>query len=240
MNICGFVPQSTVDYPDHISAVVFTSPCNFNCGFCYNSQFIRHAPPVLSVPALLVELKKRKKFLDAVVITGGEPTLQKDLESVIRKIRALGLKVKLDTNGYRPKVLRRLLTKNLVDYVAMDVKAPLKKYAAVVGRNINLGHIRESITALCDWDGDYEFRTTVLPEFTQGDIRDIAWLLCYPALYIAGSKNTVAKRYVLQAFLPTHAKGLKYRRETATAKGTLQKWKIMLQSKYAATQFEVR
>lgn len=165
MKICGFQKTTLLDFPEHVAATVFTGGCNFRCPFCHNAGLVlapdRQAH--FTEEEVLSHLRKRRGLLTGVCITGGEPTLQPDLKEFIRKVKDTGYAVKLDTNGYRPQLLRELLAEGLLDYVAMDVKASLEKYAAATGcAEIDLSRIRESIAILKGCGIPYEFRTTVV------------------------------------------------------------------------------
>ena len=135
MKIYGFQKTTLLDYPEHVAATVFTGGCNFRCPYCQNGGLVLCPGKYGAVPEEEVwrHLEKRKGILDGVCITGGEATLQPDLEAFIRKVKEMGYAVKLDTNGYRPEVLKRLLEEGLLDYVAMDVKASKENYARAVG-----------------------------------------------------------------------------------------------------------
>ena len=192
MQIAGLVKSSLIDYPGKVSAVIFTQGCNFRCGFCHNASLIRlEAPNFKSqIPneEVLNFLKKRLEKLDGVVITGGEPTLQPDLVEFIKKIKKLGFSVKLDTNGSSPTVLNNLITKQLIDYIAMDIKNSSERYQETCGYPFS-GNIQESIKLIMDSGIDYEFRTTVLPAFhNKGSVEEL----------IKSIKG--AKRYVIQNF----------------------------------------
>ncbi len=165
MEISGFQKTTLLDYPGHIAATVFTGGCNFRCPFCHNAGLVLDpgAQGDLGEDEVLSYLKKRKGILEGVCITGGEPTLQPDLEDFIGKVRELGYLVKLDTNGYRPWILGELLRKNLLDYVAMDIKAALQNYSKAAGRaDLDLSRIEESIALLKSCRIPCEFRTTVV------------------------------------------------------------------------------
>jgi len=189
MEIGGFQKTSLIDYPDHICSIIWTSRCNFRCPFCYNPDLVFGRAPLIQEEEVFNHLKKRKNVIDALTITGGEPTLQKDLGQFIKKVKGFGYLVKLDTNGTNPKALRELLDNNLLDYIAMDVKAPKEKYALLTGIKPNLENIEDSIKIIQEKAPDYEFRTTVIPNLLEKkDILEIAkWL--------SGSR-----RYVLQQF----------------------------------------
>ena len=165
MNIAGVQKVTLLDYPGKVACEIFTQGCNFECPFCQNSVLI----PITNTGEFSEEeifeyLNLRKNILDGVVITGGEPTVQKDLKGFIKKIKDLGLLVKLDTNGGNPKVLQELIDEKLVDYVAMDIKNIFNKYNITAGKKINLDNIKKSIEILKASKIDYEFRTTIIKE----------------------------------------------------------------------------
>ena len=172
MIIGGLQKTTLLDFPNHVACIIFTKGCNFRCPFCQNSTLIgiNHEDEI-SEEYIFDYLIKRQGILDGVVITGGEPTVQKDLKEFIKKIRKLGYKVKLDTNGYNPNVLKELIDENLLDYVAMDIKHSIEKYHLIVGKNINTNYILESIKILEKSNVDHEFRTTIIKEYH--DIDDI-------------------------------------------------------------------
>lgn len=180
MNISGLQKMTLLDYPSKVACTVFLGGCNFRCPFCHNSELLDGtAPAVMDKDALLAFLKKRKGLLDGVCVTGGEPTLCPDLPDLLRQIRDLGYAIKLDTNGYRPDVLRALVGEGLVDYVAMDIKNGPSAYAETAGLpKLNLSKIEESIRFLAEGTVDCEFRTTVVtPLHTEDTIREMAgWL----------------------------------------------------------------
>ena len=195
MFISGFHKTTLLDYPGCIAAAIFTGGCNFRYPFCHNSGLVQDPFKEGLVPEdeVLAFLDKRKKILKGVCITGGEPTLQPDLPDFIGKVRKMGYRVKLDTNGYRPEVLRALLESGLLDYAAMDIKNCPEKYGAAAGLippgnagGFELGKIEESIKLLLDGQIDYEFRTTVVKELhTVEDIAAIgAWVKGTPAYYL--------------------------------------------------------
>lgn len=165
MRFCGMNKTTLLDYPGHVAATLFTGGCNMRCPFCQNSGLVL-APqeqPEITEQEALTFLCKRQGILEGVCITGGEPTLQNDLEDFIRQVRELGYLVKLDTNGYRPQILRRLLEEKLLDYVAMDIKASRERYAVACGLpDLELHRIEESVELLKASSIPYEFRTTVV------------------------------------------------------------------------------
>ncbi len=165
MNIAGVQKVTLLDYPGKVACEIFTQGCNFECPFCQNSSLI----PITNTGEFNEEeifeyLNLRKNILDGVVITGGEPTVQKDLKEFIKKIKDLGLLVKLDTNGGNPKVLQELIDEELVDYVAMDIKNVFNKYNITAGKKVALDNIKKSIEILKRSKIDYEFRTTIIKE----------------------------------------------------------------------------
>ena len=164
MKIVGIQKLTLLDYPGRVACTVFLDGCNFRCPYCHNAELLEgDAQPVLSADDLLAFLKKRQGILEGICITGGEPTLHPELPQLLRSIRALGYRVKLDTNGYRPEVLRALLEEKLVDYVAMDLKNGSAAYARTVGlREVRLDRIAGSIRLLLESGVDFELRTTVV------------------------------------------------------------------------------
>lgn len=166
MKICGLQKTTLLDYPGHLAATIFLGGCNFRCPFCHNKDLLGNDAEALYTEEELMEfLKKRANILEGVCITGGEPTLSGDLESLILKIRDLGYLIKLDTNGSRPDVLKRLCGNGLIDFVAMDIKNSLEHYGLTAGaETIPIGEIEKSIDFLMHGSIDYEFRTTVVRE----------------------------------------------------------------------------
>lgn len=180
MLLGGFIKSSLVDYPGRVAAVVFTQGCNFRCPFCHNRELVIPSlfKPALNVEEVISFLIKRKGILQGVVVTGGEPTLQEDLADFLKKIKALGYLIKLDTNGSHPEVLSQLISSQVVDYVAMDIKAAPEHYPAATGVEVDFKAIAESITLLRRSKVEYEFRTTlVLPFCPPEDLSLIAGLL---------------------------------------------------------------
>ena len=174
MLIAGFQKTSFVDYPGQPCAVVFAPYCNMNCVYCHNAHIINRDAPLISEEPVLEYLEKRAGLLSAVVISGGEPTLQQNLEAFILRVRAFGYKIKLDTNGTKPQVLLSLLGKNLVDYIAMDVKAPAEKYDEIACASVDMDSIRKSIAIIRNSGIAHEFRMTFAPQLTQEDALETA------------------------------------------------------------------
>lgn len=191
MKIGGFQKFSLIDYPDKISAVIFTQGCNFRCPYCHNPELLALDQETrFNEAEILSFLNSRQNQLDAVVITGGEPTLQNDLFEFIEKIKSLGFLIKLDTNGTNPQIIKKLLNKKLIDYIAMDIKGPLEKYDQITQSKVNLDNILQSIKLVRQCP-DYEYRTTVTKEqLSLDDINQITKL-------ISGSK-----KYFLQKYIP--------------------------------------
>lgn len=180
MKICGLQKTTLLDFPGHVAATIFTGGCNFRCPFCHNSGLLPgSAEAEYEEAEVLAFLKKRKGILEGVCITGGEPTLQPDLETFIRQIRDMGLMVKLDTNGYRPESLERFCKLGLLDYVSMDIKSGQSHYGVVAGLNgMAIERIDRSIHFLVNGDVPFEFRTTVVKGLhTEEDFREIGpWI----------------------------------------------------------------
>ncbi len=194
MNIGGWQRVSLIDYPEKICAILFTQGCNFRCPYCHNPELV---DPDLFHECLAEEdifsfLKRRKGKLDAVSITGGEPTIQPDLVRFIERIKDISYLIKIDTNGSHPEVLEKLINRKLLDYIAMDVKAPLGKYRTIARSNVEPDKIQKSIEMIMDSGVGYEFRTTVVKSLlNKRDLQKIASLI----------KD--ARLYVLQKFIPS-------------------------------------
>ncbi len=179
MHISGIQKLTLLDFPGKTACTIFCYGCNFLCPFCHNALLVTEKPEeFIDEEEIFSFLRKRQGILDGVCVTGGEPTLQKDLKNFLKKIKDMGFSVKLDTNGYRPDILREIIDEGLCDYVAMDVKNTPEKYALTVGKDIDTGKILESISILKEGKIPCEFRTTVVKEFhTQEDISEISKLL---------------------------------------------------------------
>lgn len=189
VKIGGVQKFSLLDYPDKISAIIFTSGCNFRCGYCHNPELFS-SNSEWNEEKVLEFLRTRQGKLDGVVITGGEPTIHKGLPEFIKKIKALDFLVKLDTNGTNPQMLKKLVQSNLIDYVAMDIKAPLSKYKMITG--VEPIGVDESIKFLLKGKIPYEFRTTALS--SQLLIKDFEEI---------GKLISGADKYFIQKFVPS-------------------------------------
>ncbi len=181
MEILGLEKMSIVDFDGKVAATIFTGSCNFRCPFCHNSPLVLDYQKIDAIPEqeLMDFLLKRKNLLDGVCITGGEPTLQKDLPSLCEKIKNLGYAVKLDTNGTNPKMVKELNENGLVDYFAMDIKNNKEDYAPIIGlESYNTSKVEETVDYFLSGKADYEFRTTLIKEFhTEKNIVKIGeWL----------------------------------------------------------------
>lgn len=167
MRIAGYLQTSFLEWPGQITAVIFLPGCNFRCPFCHNKDLVLPSKRSPSIPGgeILADLKKRKKWIDGVVFTGGEPTLQSDLDAFLRAVKDLGFLAMVETNGTRPEILKVLLEKKLVDRIGLDVKACLDKesYQRAVGGRINLEAIEESIKIVFGSRIEGELRTTLVP-----------------------------------------------------------------------------
>jgi len=192
--IKGFIKNSFVDYPGKVAATVFTGGCNFSCPFCHNGELVKSPGKIKSIETWEITdfLEKRKGLIDGLVITGGEPTLWPGLRDFIVKIKSMGFSVKLDSNGYEPLVLEKLLQEGIIDYIAMDIKNSPEKYAQTAGlKTLDISRIIKSIQLIKESGINYEFRTTVMKEFhSKEDLIKIGeWL--------KGSE-----KYVLQNYNP--------------------------------------
>lgn len=176
MRIGGFSKLTTVDYPGELACGIFLVGCNFKCGYCHNPSLINGKDMDSFIPKeeVMEYLVERKDMLDGVCISGGEPTCNPELKDFIKEIKALGYKVKLDTNGTHPEIIEELLKENLLDYIAMDLKASPKKYEEVVGCKVNMDKIYKTIDIIKASGVKHEFRTTYLPMLDTSDIKEIA------------------------------------------------------------------
>ena len=195
IQIGGLQKLTLIDYPGRLAATVFLTGCNFRCPFCYSSELVLpekiKKQPKISEKEFFKFLKERKKLLEGLVLCGGEPTIHKDLPEFIKKIKKLGYLVKLDTNGSNPQMLKNLIDKKLIDYVAIDIKAPKEKYEKAAGVKVDIKKIQNSIDILKKGNVDCEFRSTVVPSVhSKEDILEMA-------KWISG-----AKKYYLQNFRP--------------------------------------
>jgi len=178
MEIAGLQKTTLLDYPGRIACTVFLPGCNLRCPFCHNASLVLRPRAAMTQETLLAFLQTRRRKLDGVCVTGGEPTLHSDLPQLLEAIKALGFLVKLDTNGTRPAMLKSILDAGLADYVAMDIKNSPEKYAATCGGPEVLDAVRESVRLLESGSVEHEFRTTVLHPFhTPEDLAAIGqWL----------------------------------------------------------------
>ena len=189
MRICGIQKLSMVDFPGKLAATVFTGGCNLRCPFCHNALLVTQLDdnPRIEEDDILTFLKTRKNLLDGVVLSGGEPLLQKGAADFLQKVKDLGFAVKLDTNGFFPDVLKDILSRGIVDYVAMDIKNSREKYAGTCGLDhTDLGRLDASLDALRQSGVDYELRTTVVQELhTEADMESIGnWLAGTPRYFL--------------------------------------------------------
>ena len=220
MKIGGLQKVSLIDYPGLICAIIFLQGCNFKCSYCHNPELVdsKLFQPCIKENAVLDFLNTRRGKLDAVVITGGEPTVQDDLAPFIKNIKKMGFAVKLDTNGSQPQVIKTLLDEKLLDFIAMDIKAPLEKYKNVVKMPVNGDSIKESIRLILKSKIPYEFRTTIVEsQLEEKDIMQIAKL-------ISGAKG-----YVLQKFVPAKTLDKKFLKEKSYPAEKFQKIKKHLE-----------
>jgi len=197
MEIGGLQKTTLIDYPGKIACTIFLIGCNFRCPFCYSAELVLPEKiknqPRIDEKELFRFLKERREYLEGVVICGGEPTIHSDLSDFLLQIKKMGYLIKLDTNGTQPDIIKKLIDKKLVDYIAMDIKAPLEeeKYAVASGVKVDLEKIRQSIALIKNSGIDYEFRTTVVPTIHQlEDLLNIAQAIA------------PAKKFYLQNFRP--------------------------------------
>ena len=187
MKIGGLQQVSLIDYPGKIGAVIFTRGCNFRCPYCHNPELVdpdRYGP-IIPEESVLSFLDKRRGKLEAVTVTGGEPTLQPDLEKFFEELKKRGYLTKLDTNGSKPDILEKMISKRLVDYLAMDIKAPLEKYRQIASVEVDTAKIKKSIALIMASGIKYEFRTTVArSQLGLQDLVSVAKLIKRARLYV--------------------------------------------------------
>lgn len=208
MLIGGLQKLSLVDYPGKTSIAIFTIGCNLCCGFCHNPELVlpeRFAPDI-GEASVLEFLQKRAGLVESVTISGGEPTLHADLPDFIRRVKAMGYLVKLDSNGSNPAMLESLFAEKLLDFVAMDVKAPLERYEAVAGVTIPPEILTQSIALIKNSGMDYEFRTTI--------VKSLHKIVDFDEIGRAISAGGKAKRYALQHFRPAKTLDPKFANDT--------------------------
>jgi pyruvate formate lyase activating enzyme len=192
MVIGGWQKNSFIDYPEKISCVLFLQGCNFACPYCFNPDLVKkHPKKIIELDHVYDFLEKRKGLLDGVVISGGEPTLHKGLFSLCERIHEMGFSIKLDTNGSRPHVIKKLIRKGMIDYIAMDIKTDPAKYPPIIQENNHPEHILSSIRIIMASSLDYEFRTTCIKPLIDDNIMERI------SIQIKG-----AMRYALQQFQP--------------------------------------
>ena len=207
MKIAGWQKISLVDYPGKVSTVLFTSGCNWKCFYCHNYKMVTDKRNLVDESGIKNYIWERKLKLDAVVVSGGEPTLQSDLINFLVWLRTVGLKIKLDTNGSNPEVIKNILHKKLVDYVAMDIKSGYKNYSEIVGAKIDFNDIKKSIGLIMESEIDYEFRTTVFKNWVDlDDLKEIGKL-------IDGAKKYFLQNYVYRESIKDGKKILSYSEE---------------------------
>ena len=219
MKIHGLQKMTLLDFPGHVAATVFLGSCDWRCPFCHNFELATgEAKAVMTDEELYAFLEKRKGILDGVAITGGEPTLHKELPQLLETIRQMGFAVKLDTNGMHPDMLKTLLERQLVDYAAMDIKNSPAKYALTCGvDSLDLAPVRESVSLLMGSGIGYEFRTTVVSELhEEEDFHEIG-------RWITGAEN-----YFLQCF--TDRDTVPFGNLTAPSKERLESFRSILKS----------
>lgn len=221
MKIGGLQKFSMIDYPDKVACIVFTQGCNFRCPYCHNPELVK---PEMFGESLDEEeffdfLKERVGKLDAVSITGGEPTLQYDLIEFIKKIRDLGFLIKLDTNGTNPDMLKEIIDQKLVSYLAMDIKAPFSKYEEITKMPVNIEKIKQSVEMIKNSGIDYEFRTTLVKNLLSPE--DIVQI---------GRDIAGAKQYFLQKFVSTKTVDEKVLNEETYSEEELENLKEQLKS----------
>lgn len=208
-----------IDYPGKTACMVYTIGCNFRCPYCHNPELVDEtAEGKVTEDDVLVFLDTRKGLLDGIVITGGEPTMHDDLLQFMEKVKVKGFLVKLDSNGTRPDMLREAIDRKLVDYIAMDIKSPMAKYANTVARPVDLQKIEESKRLIMSSGVEYEFRTTIVKALLSKD--DVLQI---------GKEIEGAKRYFLQPFVPTKLLNPQFRKKVSYGKEEMESLRCALE-----------
>jgi pyruvate formate lyase activating enzyme len=174
MDFCGLVKTSTLDYPGKIAAVLFSPGCNYDCFYCHNRELLQKGTPLLNPADIMGFLEKRRGLLDGVVLTGGEAALQNGVAPFAQSLKDMGYLVKLDTNGSRPDAVKELLNKNLLDYAAVDFKAPWGRYTELCGNAADPEEVKKTLELLIKSGVDFEVRTTVIPQLSEEDLMQMA------------------------------------------------------------------
>lgn len=214
----GIEKFTLIDYPGKVACILYTIGCNFRCPYCHNPELVEETTDIkISEAEVFDFLDTRNGMLDGVVITGGEPTIHPELTSVMEKIKSKGFLVKLDSNGTNPALLEESIKRNLVDYIAMDIKAPFSKYAETVNRSVNLANIEKSIKLIMASGVEYEFRTTVIKSLlSPSDIEEI------------GKEIKGAKHYFLQKFVSNKILNPQFKKKTTYSNDEFQNIKSTL------------
>jgi pyruvate formate lyase activating enzyme len=189
----GFIETSFLDWKERLSSVIFLGGCNFRCPYCHNKELVLNHTAMEDIPMeyIIASLRKYKNWVDRVVITGGEPTISMSLFGLIGQLKSEKMRIKLDTNGSNPQILKGLVNDGLIDYVAMDVKGPIDRYSRWCGINVDTRRVRESIEFLLEGSIDYEFRMTLVPFLHRED-----------DVYEVASFVQKAKKFFIQEFRP--------------------------------------
>lgn len=196
IKVKGFQGVTLLDYPDRVASTIFLGGCNFRCPFCHNPELLDESAKEIDDEWVFAEIGKRRNFIEGICITGGEPLLFDEIVEFVTQLKQLsGKSIKIDTNGYNPELLKKVIDSGIVDYIAMDVKTSLKKYFIAAGTPIDENRIKASIEILMNSGIEYEFRTTVVPEIVQSeDIREIGAV-------INGAKKAALQQFRAQKTL---------------------------------------
>ncbi len=216
----GIQKLSLVDFPGHVAAALFTAGCNMRCGYCHNPELVlpERLAPSIPIDDIMLFLQSRVGRLDGVVVSGGEPTIHDDLPELIRRIKALGYDVKLDSNGTRPEMIRQLIDDKLIDFVAMDIKGPLEKYQTIAARPIDLDAVQETIALLISCGIGHEFRTTIVREQLEpSDFHKV------------GEMVRGAKRFALQHFRPGSTLAPQFEQASTFSESEFQETKTIME-----------
>jgi len=219
MKIGNIQKTSLIEFPGLISCIIFTQGCNFRCPYCHNPELVlpEKFEKVIDEEYLFDFLEKRKRYLEGVCITGGEPSIHPDIIEFIKKIKNMGYKIKFDTNGSRPEIIEKLFEENLIDYISMDVKGPIEKYEEIAGVGVEKEKIIKSINLIKNSKIDYEFRTTVVK--SQIEIKDFKRI---------GELIKGARKYYLQKFIPSKLVNEDFKKEETYTEEEFEKIKEII------------
>lgn len=242
MKIKGFEKLSCVDYPGHVACVIFLGGCNLRCGFCYNKKLVTNIHEISDIDksTIIAYIHKREKMLDGICVTGGEPTVNQDLPDLLIELKECGLPIKLDTNGTNPRMIRSLIDKQLVDYIALDIKAPLNtQYKTLTSIHIDMvANIRRTLCTIANAGIGFEIRTTVIPTIHSITTLEVMKSQIFQTL--GPNYNRSQLHWYLQPFIPRDCLSERYNSFQATTRSELEDMASRLRGGSISAQVYVR